>query len=98
MYAHYGKPADVKYLMQRLHGVRTVTRTTRLRLSSRCYVTRKNQALMVIQSFSNELDPRDPMTLMIVADSRHALAKEVAPTSQKGCRCASRQRRGQPRA
>lgn len=43
---------------------------------------RKNQALMVIQSFSkDELDPRDPMTPMIVADAAYALAKEVAPNS-----------------
>ena len=43
---------------------------------------RKNQALMVIQSFSkDELDPRDPMTPTIVADAAYALAKEVAPNS-----------------
>ena len=37
---------------------------------------------MVTQSFSkDELDPRDPMTPMIVADAAYALAKEVALSS-----------------
>lgn len=43
---------------------------------------RKNQALMVSQSFSaDELDPNDPAAPQIVADAAYALAKEMAPDS-----------------
>jgi len=84
MYAHFGKPADVKH--SRAAACRSDFRgpydaitsiESMLRGSGR-----KNQALMVIQSFSaDELDPNDPATPQIVADAAYALAKEVAPNS-----------------
>lgn len=84
MYAHYGKPADVKH--SRAAAWRSDFRTPYDAITSIESMLkgsgRKNQALMVIQSFSkDELDPRDPMTPMIVADAAYALAKEVAPNS-----------------
>ena len=84
MYAHFGKPADVKH--SRAAAWRSDFRNpydTITSIESMLKGTgRKNQALMVIQSFSkDELDPRDPMTPMIVADAAYALAKEVAPNS-----------------
>lgn len=84
MYAHFGKPADVKH--SRAAAWRSDFRTPYDAIASIESMLRgsgrKNQALMVIQSFSrDELDPRDPMTPMIVADAAYALAKEVAPNS-----------------
>ena len=84
MYAHYGKPADVKH--SRAAAWRSDFRNPYDAITSIESMLkgtgRKNQALMVIQSFSkDELDPRDPMTPMIVADTAYALAKEVAPNS-----------------
>lgn len=84
MYAHYGKPADVKH--SRAAAWRSDFRNPYDAITSIESMLkgsgRKNQALMVIQSFSkDELDPRDPMTPMIVADAAYALAKEVAPNS-----------------
>lgn len=84
MYAHYGKPADVKH--SRAAAWRSDFRNPYDAITSIESILegsgRKNQALMVIQSFSkDELDPRDPMTPMIVADAAYALAKEVAPNS-----------------
>lgn len=84
MYAHYGKPADVKH--SRAAACRSDFRNPYDAITSIESMLRgsgrKNQALMVIQSFSkDELDPRDPMTPMIVADAAYALAKEVAPNS-----------------
>lgn len=84
MYAHYGKPADVKH--SRAAAWRSDFRNPYDAIASIESMLkgtgRKNQALMVIQSFSkDELDPRDPMTPMIVADAAYALAKEVAPNS-----------------
>lgn len=84
MYAHYGKPADVKH--SRAAAWRSDFRNAYDAIASIESMLkgtgRKNQALMVIQSFSkDELDPRDPMTPMIVADAAYALAKEVAPNS-----------------
>ena len=84
MYAHFGKPADVK--QSRAAAWRSDFRTPYDAITSIESMLkgtgRKNQALMVIQSFSkDELDPRDPMTPMIVADAAYALAKEVAPNS-----------------
>lgn len=84
MYAHYGKPADVKH--SRAAAWRSDFRNPYDAITSIESLLkgsgRKNQALMVIQSFSkDELDPRDPMTPMIVADAAYALAKEVAPNS-----------------
>ena len=84
MYAHYGKPADVKH--SRAAACRSDFRNPYDAIASIESMLkgtgRKNQALMVIQSFSkDELDPRDPMTPMIVADAAYALAKEVAPNS-----------------
>lgn len=84
MYAHFGKPADVKH--SRAAAWRSDFRNPYDAIASIESMLkgtgRKNQALMVIQSFSkDELDPRDPMTPMIVADSAYALAKEVAPNS-----------------
>lgn len=84
MYAHFGKPADVKH--SRAAAWRSDFRTPYDAITSIKSMLRgsgrKNQALMVIQSFSkDELDPRDPMTPMIVADAAYALAKEVAPNS-----------------
>lgn len=84
MYAHYGKPADVKH--SRAAAWRSDFRDPYDAITSIESMLkgsgRKNQALMVIQSFSkDELDPRDPMTPMIVADAAYALAKEVAPNS-----------------
>lgn len=84
MYAHFGKPADVK--QSRAAAWRSDFRNpydaimsieSTLRGSGR-----KNQALMVIQLFSkDELDPRDPMAPTVVADAAYALAKEVALSS-----------------
>ena len=84
MYAHYGKPADVKH--SRAAAWRSDFRNAYDAIASIESMLkgtgRKNQALMVIQSFSkDELDPHDPMTPMIVADAAYALAKEVAPNS-----------------
>lgn len=84
MYAHYGKPADVK--QSRAAAWRSDFRNAYDAIASIESMLkgtgRKNQALMVIQSFSkDELNPRDPMTPMIVADAAYALAKEVAPNS-----------------
>lgn len=84
MYAHFGKPADVK--QSRAAAWRSDFRNPYDAITSIESMLRgsgrKNQALMVIQSFSkDELDPRDPMTPMIVADAAYALAKEVAPNS-----------------
>ena len=84
MYAHYGKPADVKH--SRAAAWRSDFRNAYDAIASIESMLkgtgRKNQALMVIQSFSkDELDPRDPMTPTIVADAAYALAKEVAPNS-----------------
>lgn len=84
VYAHYGKSANVK--QSRAAAWRSDFRSpydaiaeieSMLKGSGR-----KNQALMIIQSFSkDELDPNDPMTPQIVADAAYALAKEVAPNS-----------------
>lgn len=84
MYAHFGRPADVS--RSRAAAWRSDFRSPRHAIASIESMLkgsgRKNQALMVIQSFSkDELDPRDPMTPMIVADTAYALAKEVAPNS-----------------
>ena len=84
MYAHFGRPADVS--RSRAAAWRSDFRGPRHAIASIESMLkgsgRKNQALMVIQSFSkDELDPRDPMTPMIVADAAYALAKEVAPNS-----------------
>lgn len=84
MYAHFGRPADVKH--SRAAAWRSDFRNPYDAITSIESMLkgsgRKNQALMVIQSFSkDELDPRDPMTPMIVADAAYALAKEVAPNS-----------------
>lgn len=84
MYAHYGKPADVKH--SRAAAWRSDFRNAYDAIASIESMLkgtgRKNQALMVIQSFSkDELDPRDPMTPTIVADAAYALVKEVAPNS-----------------
>lgn len=84
VYAHFGKPADVKH--SRAAAWRSDFRNPYDAITSIESMLkgtgRKNQALMVIQSFSkDELDPRDPMTPMIVADAAYALAKEVAPNS-----------------
>ena len=84
MYAHFGRPADVS--RSRAAAWRSDFRSPRHAIASIESMLkgsgRKNQALMVIQSFSkDELDPRDPMTPMIVADAAYALAKEVAPNS-----------------
>ena len=84
MYAHFGKPADVKH--SRAAAWRSDFRNPYDAITSIESMLkgtgRKNQALMVIQSFSkDELDPRDPMTPMIVADAAYALAKEVEPNS-----------------
>lgn len=84
MYAHFGKPADVKH--SRAAAWRSDFRNPYDAITSIESMLRgsgrKNQALMVIQSFSkDELDPRDPMTPMVVADAAYALAKEVAPNS-----------------
>ena len=84
MYAHFGRPADVKH--SRAEAWRSDFRNAYDAITSIESMLkgtgRKNQALMVIQSFSkDELDPRDPMTPTIVADAAYALAKEVAPNS-----------------
>jgi hypothetical protein len=84
MYAHYGRPADVNH--SRAAAWRSDFRSVPHAIASIESMLkgsgRKNQALMVIQSFSkDELDPRDPMTPTIVADAAYALAKEVAPNS-----------------
>lgn len=84
MYAHYGKPANVK--QSRAAAWRSDFRTPYDAITSIESMLkgtgRKNQALMVIQSFSaDELDPLDPSTPKIIADAAYALAKEVAPNS-----------------
>ena len=84
MYAHFGKPANVK--QSRAAAWRSDFRNPYDAITSIESMLkgtgRKNQALMVIQSFSaDELDPRDPSTPGIVADAAYALAKEVAPNS-----------------
>lgn len=84
MYAHFGKPADVK--QSRAAAWRSDFKNPYdaiTKIESMLKGTgRKNQALMVIQSFSaDELDPRNPSTPGIVADAAYALAKEVAPNS-----------------
>lgn len=84
MYAHYGKPANVK--QSRAAAWRSDFRSPYdaiTKIESMLKGTgRKNQALMVIQSFSKDgLDPSDPNTPTIVADAAYALAKEVAPNS-----------------
>lgn len=84
MYAHFGKPADVKH--SRAAACRSDFRNPYDAITSIESMLRgsgrKNQALMVIQSFSaDELDPNDPATPQIVADAAYALAKEVAPNS-----------------
>ena len=84
MYAHFGRPADLS--RSRAAAWRSDFRNPYDAITSIESMLkgtgRKNQALMVIQSFSkDELDPRDPMTPMIVADAAYALAKEVAPNS-----------------
>lgn len=84
MYAHYGRPANVK--QSRAAAWRSDFRSPYDAISSiESMLTgtgRKNQALMIIQSFSaDELDPNDPSTPTIVADAAYALAKEVAPNS-----------------
>lgn len=84
MYAHFGKPADV--MQSRAAAWRSDFRNPYdaiISIESMLKGTgRKNQALMVIQSFSkDELDPCDPITPTIVADAAYALAKEVAPNS-----------------
>lgn len=84
MYAHYGKPANVK--QSRAAAWRSDFRNPYDAITSIESMLkgagRKNQALMVIQSFSaDELDPNDPSTPTIVADAAYALAKEVAPNS-----------------
>ena len=84
MYAHFGKPANVK--QSRAAAWRSDFRNPYDAITSIESMLkgtgRKNQALMVIQSFSaDELDPNDPATPQIVADAAYALAKEVAPNS-----------------
>lgn len=84
MYAHFGKPTNVK--QSRAAAWRSDFRSPYdaiTKIESMLKGTgRKNQALMVIQSFSaDELDPNDPATPGIVADAAYALAKEVAPNS-----------------
>lgn len=84
IYAHYGKPANVK--QSRAAAWRSDFRNPYdaiVKIESMLRGTgRKNQALMVIQSFSAaELDPNDPATPQIVADAAYALAKDVAPNS-----------------
>ena len=84
MYAHFGQPADVKH--SRAAACRSDFRNPYDAITSIESMLRgsgrKNQALMVIQSFSaDELDPNDPATPQIVADAAYALAKEVAPNS-----------------
>lgn len=84
MYAHFGKPTDVK--QSRAAAWRSDFRNPYDAITSIESMLkgtgRKNQALMVIQSFSaDELDPNDPATPQIVADAAYALAKEVAPNS-----------------
>lgn len=84
MYPHFGKPANVK--QSRAAAWRSDFRSPYdaiTKIESMLKGTgRKNQALMVIQSFSaDELDPNDPATPGIVANAAYALAKEVAPNS-----------------
>lgn len=84
MYSHFGKPANVK--QSRAAAWRSDFRSPYdaiTKIESMLKGTgRKNQALMVIQSFSvDELDPNDPATPGIVANAAYALAKEVAPNS-----------------
>ena len=84
MYNHFGKPPNVK--QSRGAAWRSDFRNAYdaiTKIESMLKGTgRKNQALMVIQSFSaEELDPIDPSTPTIIADASYALAKEVAPNS-----------------
>ncbi|MDK8656359.1 relaxase/mobilization nuclease domain-containing protein [Actinotignum sanguinis] len=84
MYAHFGRPANVNKsraaaTRSDFAGAWDAIRAIESLLKGS---GRKNQALMVIQSFSSdELDPRDPETPRVVADAGYALAKEVAPNS-----------------
>lgn len=84
VYAHFGRSGNVK--QSRAAAWRSDFRSPYdaiAKIESMLKGTgRKNQALMVIQSFSSsELDPNDPSTPGIVADAAYALAKEVAPNS-----------------
>lgn len=84
IYAHYGKPPD--FTKSRAAGWRSDFKNPYDAITSIESMLkgtgRKNQALMIIQSFSaDELDPNDPMTPTIIADAAYALAKEVAPNS-----------------
>ena len=84
MYNHFGKPPNVK--QSRGAAWRSDFRNAYdaiTKIESMLKGTgRKNQALMVIQSFSaEELDPIDPSTPTIIPDASYALAKEVAPNS-----------------
>ncbi|QWW19950.1 relaxase/mobilization nuclease domain-containing protein [Schaalia sp. 19OD2882] len=84
IYAHYGRPANVK--QSRAAAWRSDFGSPLdaiVKIESMLKGTgRKNQALMVIQSFSaDELDPCDPSTPQTVCDAAYALAKEVAPNA-----------------
>ena len=84
IYAHHGKPAD--FTKSRAVAWRSDFRNPYDAITSIESMLkgtgRKNQALMVIQSFSaDEFDPNDPATPQIVVDAAYALAKEVAPNS-----------------
>lgn len=84
IYAHFGKPADTT--RSRAAGWRSDFANPYHAITSIESMLkgtgRKNQALMLMQSFSaDELDPDDPRTPSIVADAAYALAKEVAPNS-----------------
>lgn len=84
MYAHYGRPVNVK--QSRAAAYRSDFRNPYDAITSIESMLRgsgrKNQALMIIQSFSAaELDPDDPATPGIVADAAYALSKEVTPNS-----------------
>lgn len=84
IYAHFGKPADFE--RSRAAGWRSDFASPYHAITSIESMLqgtgRKNQALMIMQSFSaDELDPDDPRTPSIVADAAYALAKEVAPNS-----------------
>lgn len=84
MYAHYGRPVNVK--QSRAAAYRSDFRNPYDAITSIESMLRgsgrKNQALMIIQSFSAaELDPDDPATPGIVADAAYALSKEVALNS-----------------
>lgn len=84
MYAHFGRPADEKRSRAAAwrsdfnsphHAIQTIE-------SLVAGTGRKNEALLIIQSFSkDELDPNDKATPGIVADAGYMLAKKVAPNS-----------------